>query len=290
MLLKSLDALNGQGSQLHLSLDDAVSGFSVKEIEGLDPVAATISSGTFAMLDGEQYYSARRQKRNIKITLGLNPDFAVSDVKTLRDQLYSYFMPKSNITLTFNMFDRFAETLDDQNLNLTIDGVVESFDSPLFVQDPQVVISILNFNPDFVDPREILVQGSMTDLPIIDYRGSVSTGILLTVRPLQPNDGSYHTTSFGVTHITPDGAYHNLDLTWDLYDYQGQSIQISSVPGDKYAKFSSYEGEFVQSVLYALSTTSVWITLQPGLNRFLFTHGGDPTGYTIQYTNKYGGL
>jgi hypothetical protein len=285
--LQSVDAINTQGSVVHFELDEEESGFSVSNIEGLDPVAASISSGNFANLDGEQYYSARRQKRNIRITLSLDPDFATADVKTLRDQLYAYFMPKSAITLKFNMFDRFATTVAGQTLSLYTEGRVESFDSALFTKDPQVVISVLCFDPDFVDRDEIVITDLLNNGLVIDYPGTTPTGILLTVAPVYGGEMSY----FGFTHVQPDGVYKNLDVTWSVSGSAQHAIEVCSIPGQKRVTEIGPGGSYSQPILYAMNPASDWFFLQPGHNEFQIAYDGDPGAtYKMQYTTKYGGL
>lgn len=301
MLLQSLDILNVQGSILHLVLDDSTTGFSVKNIEGLDPVAATISSGTFAGLDGEQFYAAKRQKRNIKITLGLNPNFALADVKTLRDQLYAYFMPKSSVQMSFNLYDRFADTLLEQNLTLNISGIVESFDTVLFSQSPEVSISLLCFNPDFVDPNVIEIAGSTGtnyqdpyDIQI-NYKGTISTGFRIQLF------ATGDTTGADISNLDPSGKMHSVQLTLALAGPPNNTdwVDISSVPGNKYVRLHRYGSTYDENaegfgvtyqVLYAISAQSAWLELLPGLNQFRINSDGAALDWKIKYTNKYGGL
>ncbi len=56
MLIK-VEARTSSGALLILPLDDVSSGYVVEEIEGLDPVKATLVSSSFAQADGEQYHT-----------------------------------------------------------------------------------------------------------------------------------------------------------------------------------------------------------------------------------------
>ena len=60
-MLTRVEVRNDHGNLLNLSLQEILGGFIVEEIQGLDPVAATIVSSSFAQLDGEQYQSSRRE-------------------------------------------------------------------------------------------------------------------------------------------------------------------------------------------------------------------------------------
>ena len=127
MILDSFKVTNARGSVLNFPLDDPSQGFIVRNIEGLGPVKATLVSTSFANMDGGQYHSSRREPRNIVLTLGLEPDYAMMSVADLRKQLYQFFMPKSQSTLDFHLFDKFAENLLEQTKELTIDARIESF-------------------------------------------------------------------------------------------------------------------------------------------------------------------
>jgi hypothetical protein len=54
-MLTGVEVRTIQDNLLALSLDDPSSGFIIEEIEGLDPVKASVVSSSFATMDGEQY-------------------------------------------------------------------------------------------------------------------------------------------------------------------------------------------------------------------------------------------
>lgn len=283
MLLQQLAATNSRGVVLDLPLGDNSSGFSVKEVRGLDPVKANIVSSSFANMDGEQYHSSRREARNIIVTLGLDPNLAEQDVESLRRELYNYFMPKSATSLTFSMYDRFATNILLQKLALFIDGRIESFEAPLFEQNPEATLSIMCFNPDFVDPRVVEFDGSsVADLTetTLAYDGTVDTGIVFSIMPDRA------LTAFSIYHRPADQTLRSVDVQYPLA--AGDILTVSSVRGDKYARLLS--GGVETSVLYAVSPQSAWLELQPGDNDLRIYADGAPVPYKITYTNKYGGL
>lgn len=272
-MITQVEAKTSSGDLLVLPLQDQSSGFVVQDIAGLDPVAATIVSSSFAQLDGEQFQSSKRVKRNILMTLGYDPDYTSSTIRALRAQLYNFFMPKSDVNLTFR---------DDEGPDVTIDGTVETFVAPLFTKDPNAVISILNFDPDFVDPTVQTVSGvttaGSTEIEV-DYDGTVETGVLLTLNVDRTLTGFnwYNRTSQGVQNLAFVGALVNHDV-----------VAINTQQGNKSVLKTS--GGVQSSVLYGISPYSAWITLYPGQNfiRILTTAAGTP--YTITYTDRYGGL
>lgn len=284
MLLDSFKVTNARGSVLEFPFEDPSTGFVVKNIDGLGPVKANMVSSAFAGLDGEQYHSSRRQARNLVLTLGLEPDYAVTSVQALRDQLYDFFMPKSKAILDFHQFDKFSESILTQERTLNIEGRIESCDPVIFVQDPIMDISLLCFDPDFVDltPRQA-AGATVSNLTenIVSYDGTVDTGVVFTLRP----NRSF--PDFTIFHRPPDGSLMTIDFAYPLV--AGDVLEISSVPGSKYVKVT--RAGVQSSILYAISPQSGWLTLQPGDNRIrVYESTGAPIPYTIDYTDKYGGI
>lgn len=291
MLLRSLDVTNAQGSKMSLVLGDNGNGITVKNIDGLDPVEATLTSGNFASLDGEQFYSGKRTKRNITIQLGLTPNFATADVSSLRAQLYAYFMPKTVVNLQFNTFDRFAQTIAGQTLGLQIAGRIESFKAPIFAQDPEVNISIICYDPNFVDPNTVEIDGDTDSYNpfygdpaglLVPYVGTVETGVVFTIIP------TGEMSHFTINHQDPAGVTQVVDFTYAMSATTSDEAIISSVPGSKYVNLTR-QGS-LKPILYSLTTQTDWISLLPGVNHFWFDHTGDLVQWKMTYTNKYGGL
>jgi hypothetical protein len=283
MLLKALAVTNSRGDTLDLPLEDPSSGIFVKSIDGLDPVKATLVSSSFANQNGEQYQSSRRETRDIKISLGLDPKYAIQDAKELRDQLYPYFMPKLQSLLTFKMFDRFAPNLVLGNLDVNIVGRVETFEAPLFTNDPQVDIVLRCFDPDFYDPNLVTVEGAtssdMTET-IVEYAGNIETDTLLTM--LVDRDVS----DFSIYFTSTDDSLKTIDFSYPLVS--GDILRIASKVGSKSVTLTRDGVD--TSILYAISPQSAWLELRAGTNSIVVYTPGAPIGFEIQYINKYGGL
>lgn len=273
-MLSQIDVLNSNGSTLSLPLQDTTSGYTLKNVDGLDPVKATVVSSSFAQLDGSQYQGARRDNRNIIITVGLEPYFGGDTVKELRTALYAYFMPKSQITLGF---------YEDGVLMYNISGIVESAEAPLFAKDPEMVISILCFEPNFITPYTISTEGMTTDdatEQTIAYPGTVENGYVLEIDfdrdatnlVIQSRHGSVSTSSF-------ESYYSFLD---------GDILEISTVPKDKYIILTRDGVQY--SILYSVPVESKWDPLWPGNNYVRVFCSGDPIPFTFRYVAKYGGL
>jgi len=266
--------VRGQGGILGLPMVDSTLGYDVQDIQGLDPVKATLVSSSFAQQDGAQYQSARREFRNIVLRLGFSPDYALDSVRSLRTRLYPFFMPKTAVSLRFYM---------DDDLTVDIAGRVESFDSAMFVQEPAVDISILCFDPDFIEPDEVVVSGSTTagsTVSTLDYTGSVETGIefqLNVDRTL---------SEFTIYHQTPDGNIRTMDFQAPLV--AGDVLTIITKSGSKSATLTRAGTD--SSILYGVSPQSNWLELDTGANGIRVYAEGAAIPYTITYTRRYGGL
>lgn len=273
-MLTSVEAFTPQGENLMLPLQDASGGYIVKEIEGLDPVKATIVSSRFAMLDGTQYQASHREARNIVIKLGLNPDYGSTAVSELRSRLYDFFLPKAAVRLRFYL---------NGVAFVDIEGRVESFDAPLFAKEPEATLSILCFNPDLEALASVIASGSTvttTATTTVAYPGTVETGFVLRL---------------SVTHALSEFFLYNTNASGDVSMLEfaatlltGDLVTISTVTGNKYATLLRAGVE--TSVMYGVAPTSNWVNLYRGDNRIRLSATGAAMPWQIEYTAKYGGL
>lgn len=277
-MLTQVDVTTPRGDLLSLPLDDDSSGYRVVGIEGLGPVKATLVSSGFAGLDGEQYQSSRRETRNIKLKMELDPDPTADTVWSLRSKLYDYFMPKSEVSLKFYM---------DDGLEVTIGGRVESCDPDIFAQEPTIDVSIINFDPDFYDPTPLLKTGMYTtdtNPKSITYKGTVDVGVEIVIGPVNSLGPLSDVTIY---HTLPNDETRSLEFVGSLI--AGDVLTISTVAGSKGATLT--RAGVSSSVLYGISPQSNWIELAPGLNKVkVYSDVVAGTPWKIQYVHKYGGL
>jgi hypothetical protein len=273
-MLVKVEIHTRQGTILSLPLDDVSGGYAVEEVGGLDPVKATLVSSSFANADGQQYHSSRRESRNLKLKLGLEADFVNNTVSELRQRLYSYLMPKTRVMLRFFM---------SSGLSVDIYGRVEEFTTPHFTEEPAVDISLMCFDPDFIDPVPVQLNGTTTSLTnelLVDYEGTVETGLELVMSV------NRILNEFTVYHRHPDGVTTVLDFAAPLV--AGDTLRISSVPGAKGAWLTRTGSQ--SSLLYGVSPQSNWFELENGENHFRVYATGAAIPYTISYFTRYGGL
>jgi len=272
-MLVQVEVRTPNGDLLTLPLEDIDNGLIVQEVEGLDPVKATLVSTSFAQMPGAQYQSSRRETRNITIKLGLDPDPLTETVRGLRNRLYAFFMPQSSISLRFVMDD----------LEVDIEGRVETFESALFTQEPVVDISIICFDPDFWDATPVVMNGSTvsstTETPVT-YEGTVETGLLFTLNVDRT------LSEFTLYHRAPNDDIRVLDFSAPLE--AGDVLTISTVSGLKGATLTRMGVD--SSVLYGISPQSTWTEFMPGDNFVRVYAEGAAIPYSIEYTTRYGGL
>lgn len=273
-MLYKVDITNRRGNVLTLNMEESDDGYQVDDIEGLNPVKASLVASSYASMDGEQFQTAKRGARNIVFKLDLHPDFDENTFTTLRQGLYTYFMPKSMITMRFYMMT---------GLYLDIQGYVEDFSSPMFEQDPKVNISVMCFNPDFVDTRIVMLEGvtvdDITNTPIV-YPGNVETGVVMTLNMNRAVSG------FTMYNTDESNTLTEMDFSYDLLD--GDQLVVSSLRGAKGITLT--RASTSSSVLYGRSAQSGWIELFEGTNDFRVFAEGDPIPYELEYVVKYGGL
>lgn len=275
-MLTNVEVRTRQGNLLNLPLEDASAGLFIEEIEGLDPVKATLVSSSFAGEDGEQHHSSRREARDLKLKIGIETDYLTNSVRSLRSRLYSYFMTKSEVFLRFVHSDGFVAD---------IVGTVEDFDSPIFTKEPRADISIRCFGPDFVVPspkiHNLVTVEDAEGWTEIDYEGTVETGIVveLTLNRIEQ--------ALSIYNMSPGGILRQLDFSAPLA--VGDKLRISTVAGGKGATLT--RNGTLTSVLYGVTPQSAWLTLEEGINKFRVYATGTPAiPYTLEYVIRHGGL
>lgn len=272
-MLTQVDITNAAGSVLSLPLNDISSGFSVEEIDGLDPVKATIGSSSFATVDGSQFNNAILPNRNITMKLGLRPGFD-SSVEDLRDTLYDYLMPKTPVSLRF---------YTSKGLVVDIPGRVEDCACPLWQKDPKANISILNFDPNFIDPTPVTISGSTVSgstLTTVNYVGSSDSGFTFVLNVNRTM------SEFTIYVTNPDSTIISMDYVGSLVS--GDVVTICTVPGSKLVTLT--HSSAISSTLYKMIQPVTWPAFSRGANYLRVLASGAAVPYTVTYSTRYGGL
>lgn len=277
-MLERLEILNSRAAVLSLPMFDSLSGYEVRDIDGLDPVAAVLVSSSFANKDGEEFQSAKRVKRNILPKLGIAPDYTSESVAQLRNNLYNWFMPKSWVKLSFFSDDDFP--------TVEIEGRVETMEAPRFgANSKKADISIVCFDPDFIVPTPVTFEGDTTSGTTeseLTYSGSVDTGFVFRLFV----DRTIN--EFTIYQRLADNTINTMDFESPIDLVAGDVLEISTVAGSKGAWYT--RSGVKSSILYAISPTSAWPRLDPGVNNIRVYAAGAAIPYSLEYRVRYGGL
>lgn len=273
-MFSKLVVANERGGELTLSLRDVSEGFIIEDITGLDPVKASIVSSGYAQIDGAQFQASRRDVRNIMLRLGLSPDYATDTVTSLRQRLYSFFMPKEKLRLQFFM---------DTGMTLTSEVTVESFNTDHFTKTPSATISMIDFNPDFYEDLMVVVPGmtsedGATNMVEINYTGSTKTGFLFNLVP------NHDIAAFTIYNTPSSDTTESLEFITPLT--LSREIEMDTENGYKGAWLT----DTWDSVMYGVAPYAEWVNLYPGINQIRVLAEGVPMPWRISYRRKFGGL
>lgn len=246
----------------------------VRNIDGLNPVKATISTSAFGSVDGSAYIGSRVDGRNLVLTLRPNPDWSINTPGSIRRILYQYFMPKTLVKLILT---------DDEIPSTTAEiyGYVEDFQADAFSKDPDCLISIICPDPYFTSEEPTLQSGTTAATPVSIWLDS-DTDIGFNIR-VEAVTGI--ATSFEV-QFDDTKLFHvdsEISSDWSLY--------ICSVHGKKYVRAMNRLNGAVVNKLSSVQAEYSWPVLHPGLNHLIFN--SDLPGsqnWEIQFYPRYGGL
>lgn len=258
----------------------------IRNIDGLGPVKAALSSTPFATGRGSYPQGGSIPERNIVLTLGLNPNWEDQTVESLRKQLYGYFMPEQWCKLRF---------FTDEYPDVDIEGICESVEPNIFSQDPEIQVSIINNQPDFVAIDDTAINGSVTNALIdgdpteyeFTYEGNAPAGFVLAVRstPSNPsytgpllivNETQDSVDTFQLEEVTIDTTKYLLFGTWDN-DRKIHTLDIST-------------DAIVDQLLKQVMPDSSWMKLKPGQNILAVSTEENFLTFNLTYFARYGGL
>lgn len=247
----------------------------IRNIEGLDPVTASIGTAPYGSIDGEAYTGSSVLSRNLVLTLHPNPDWNAWSPEALRRILYSYFMPKQAVRLELQ-----SDDLED----VEIAGVVESFTANPFSNDPEYQASIICPDPYFQAVDAKILTGNANDTPLdIDYLGSVPAGIQVKVEQTSGASPDNLTVQIG----NPDDQFFKVSL--DNIITTSKYFLMSSFPMGKYVETVA---DVTKSLLSSVETQqgSAWPMLLPGTNQFQVISDHGVQSWELAYYERFGGI
>lgn len=284
-MLTKMEVFSAQPGAPELSLGGFypnLDPLQVRNIDGLEPVNADIKSEPFASGDGEQILGDPTVgKRNIVVTLGLNPNWVDQTMASLRRQLYRYWMPKAWTKLRF---------FSDDMATVDIEGHVESFKPNMFSEDPEIQVSIICPKPDFIEPDATLYYGVVDDGTAeleFEYGGSVPAGFELRVDYAAANVAYTGPLTVSVQQEPEAPQILVVDpVTIDAISH----FKLSTIKNAKrIQKVANVDGAVV-NLLMNMSDASVWPEFKPGTNLLKVAASETGQAWTLAFFNRYGGL
>lgn len=249
----------------------------IRNIEGLDPVKASVNTSPRGAVDGANYLGSNVESRNIVLTIHPNPDWTNYTPASLRRLLYSYFMPKRAVKLEF---------YSDDIVPVEISGIVESIEGNPFSQDPEYIVSIICPDPYFTAITPVVVVGQSVrsggEVEDITYNGSVETGIKVKVS--QATDPV--PTFIGVQIGDPEYSYFTVIAGVDSSKY----FEMSSLEMQKFVQNISLTDGIINNLLSSVDEGSSWPVLQPGENHFSVITDDGVQDWELTYSERFGGL
>ena len=259
----------------------------VAEIQGLESLGATINTAKAGLMDGSMFNSSSLNERAITITI--EPQ---QPVEANRITLYRYFQTKQYCKIYYSNGSR----------NIYIEGWVEQIESNLFTESQAIQVSIICPQPFlsglyyiaadlnkilsmFEFPFAIAAEGVELSTIQKDYmatitnKGDAETGVEIVI------------TAMGdivnpIIYNADTGGSFGVNVTMEASD----QIRISTVPGDKWAKFvhNGVESNCINKVM----PNPEWFTLAAGDNIFSYSaaEGTEYLAIYFQFKYKYLGV
>lgn len=251
----------------------------IHNIDGLGPVAANINTGQFGTINGEFYNGSYVGKRNIVITFGLNPNWAIQTIESLRMILYTYFMPQNQVTLKFT---------STHVVPVEIVGYIETMEPNIFSQNPEMQVSIICPKADFVASSVTIVPGVTLALPdgdptIIEYLGSSPTGFILDVSATDDAP----TMTDGEVRVINENPTEGIFIVTATVDAD-KFLEVSTIQGNKYVIEIPTPSGSPDSIFGAQSGT--WLQLDQGTNKFRVMSDAPGQVWNLKYFERYGGI
>ena len=249
----------------------------IRNIDGLDPVTASVNTSPRGTVDGASYVGSSVPSRNIVLTLRPNPDWGVWTYESLRRLLYSYFMPKRPVRLVFYSNDI---------VPVEISGIVESVSVNPFSKDPELLVSVVCPDPYFTALTATVLTGQTVRaggvVVPITYNGSVETGLNAKVTFVS----GANPTSIGIQIGAATLSYFTVAAAVSTSVY----FEMSSIPMQKFLQNVTIGSGVIANLLSKIQDGSTWPVLQPGVNNFSVITDQGVQDWTLTYFERFGGL
>lgn len=251
---------------------------SIRDIKGLEPVAATVNSRPYGPVDGEFYTGSRVGKRNIVLTFGLN-NISGDSVSRARHEIYFYFIPKNFKTkLRFYFDDRPP---------LEIEGYTESTSGDRFTQDPEMQVSFICPKPNLYSTTVREVNGQSGASPAnypAPYEGSAAGGLIFELfAGSSPFNGDVSIE----TKPSPGSPYRAMLFEGISIPAYGNFF-VSTYQGDKRAEVRRTAGSPLNQ-FSKMDTQSSWTQFYASNNLFRVVTSTN-RNWRLRYSDQWTGV
>lgn len=304
-MIESITVTNFKGESLLIELSNpSGSGLAVIGITGLGPVKADINTVSHATRNGSQFSSARVDNRNIVFRFLFMPSDG-DTIEDVRQRTYQYFPVMSEVALVFKTGSR----------NARIKGYVEANEPDIFSERETTQISIICTDPYFYDNSTkqqiaFLEKRGMFSFPFFNsgnvkeikmgeiykmtvksltYNGDAPTGIIMTLsffgevrgKIFICNKTTGQTLTLDTSQLVPVNRLGNGDV-----------IEISTLPGEKYARLIKNGSSSYSDILECVDICTLDVV--GGENQFEITTDssidGDFIELSITTTETFEGI
>lgn len=282
-MLTEVKAFSSWRSAPTLPLSDGVRAESdliqVRNIDGLDPVKASVTTSPLGSVDGASHTGSSVLTRNIVLTLHPNPDWDDWTYESLRRLLYQYFMPKRATRLVF---------YSDDMVPVEISGIVESAEVNMFSKDPEFVVSVIcpdpyftALNPTVLTGQSVRAGGAVTTF---EYNGTIEAGMVVKVTSVAAPDPTDIGIQIGDPRLTYFATFATVTST--MY------FEMSSLPMRKYVQNVGIGSGVITNLLNKvhIQEGSLWPSIQPGENEFAVITDTGEQDWELRYYERFGGL
>jgi Phage tail protein len=269
-LLTELKAYSSWASAPTLLLNEAGRAetdlIQIRNIDGLDPVKASVGTSSLGDVDGSSYTGSSIPSRNIILTIGLNPNWDTWTYEGLRRLIYSYFMPKRPTRLVF---------YSDDLVPVEIAGITEGVTINQFSKDPELLVSVICPDPYFTALEPTVLTGSSGEIVNVDYSGSIETGIRVKVTSV---------SGPAPTVISLKGFNVEATVSSVLY------FEMGSLPMQKFVQNVGIGSGVITNLLSKVEDGFSWPVIQPGINEFSVLTDSGVQDWELTYYERFGGL
>lgn len=267
------DYVGAPEAEIGFVMGDAV--YSVRNIDGLGPVKATVSNVDVPDRPGSIFQHAKMGNRNIIIQVGFRPEFSMSrSVEQLRQSLYQVYMPGNRIEMDFTT---------DALGTVRTRGYVESADPALFTDDPVLNISVICNDPYFYPISDSLQTVEIDTIGAQEFsvfsKAYVPVPFRVSFKVVTARKG------FILSSQRPFPAFYigsSMELKAD------DIIKASSTPGNLYFDYVRYSA--TNSAMGYFHGQLSEARLYPGPNPFRFNEIDWMTDLVFEYDMAYGGI